>query len=40
MKQIAGALQIGEPTAVLAVSTQTGEGVRELWKSIAEFLAG
>ena len=40
MKQIAGALHIGEPTAVLAVSTQTGEGVRELWKSIAEFLAG
>ncbi|MEO7795724.1 MAG: ribosome biogenesis GTP-binding protein YihA/YsxC [Thermoanaerobaculia bacterium] len=40
MKQIAGALKIGEPTAVLAVSAQTGEGVRELWKSIAEFLAG
>ena len=39
MKQIATALQLGEPTAVLAVSTQTGEGVRELWKSIAEFLA-
>lgn len=39
MKQIADALQIGEPTAILAVSAQTGEGVRELWKSIAEFLA-
>ena len=40
MRQIAEALQVGEPTAILAVSTQTGEGVRELWKSIAEFLAG
>lgn len=40
MGQIAGALQVREPTAILAVSTQTGEGVRELWKSIAEFLAG
>ncbi len=40
LEQIAGALQVGEPTAILAVSTQTGEGVRELWKSIAEFLAG
>lgn len=39
MKEIAAALRLGEPTAVLAVSTQTGEGVRELWKSIAEFLA-
>jgi GTP-binding protein len=31
---------LGDGTDLLPVSALTGEGVRELWKSIADFLAG
>lgn len=40
LQEIARILGLENPAAVLAVSAQTGEGIRELWKSIAEFLAG
>lgn len=37
---IASTLGLDRRTAVLAVSAVTGEGIRELWKLIADFLAG
>lgn len=40
LQEIAAALGLENPAAIVAVSAQTGEGIRELWKSIAEFLAG
>jgi GTP-binding protein len=40
LQEIARALRLESPAAIVAVSAQTGEGIRELWKSIAEFLAG
>ena len=40
LQEIARALELESPDAIVAVSAQTGEGIRELWKSITEFLAG
>ena len=40
LQEIARALELDNPAAIVAVSAQTGEGIRELWKSITEFLAG
>ena len=40
LQELARALGLENPAAIVAVSAQTGEGIRELWKSIAEFLAG
>lgn len=40
LQEIARALSLESPAAIVAVSAQSGEGIRELWKSITEFLAG
>jgi GTP-binding protein len=40
LQEIARALRLESPAAIVAVSAQSGEGIRELWKSISEFLAG
>jgi GTP-binding protein len=39
LQEIARALRLESPAAIVAVSAQTGEGLRELWKSVTEFLA-
>lgn len=40
LAEIRDALGLGDETALVPVSAVSGEGVRELWKSIADFLAG
>lgn len=40
LQEISRALRLDTPAAIVAVSARTGEGIRELWKSITEFLAG
>lgn len=40
LQEISRALRLESPAAIVAVSAQSGEGIRELWKSITEFLAG
>jgi GTP-binding protein len=40
LQEIARALSLESPAVIVAVSAQSGEGIRELWKSITEFLAG
>ncbi|MCB1008461.1 MAG: YihA family ribosome biogenesis GTP-binding protein [Acidobacteria bacterium] len=40
LARIGTTLQLGPEATVIAVSAVTGEGVRELWKFIADFLAG
>jgi GTP-binding protein len=40
LQEISRALRLESPAAIVAVSAQTGEGIRELWKSVTEFLAG
>lgn len=37
LQEIAEALGLEEPTALSAVSAESGEGVRELWKSIEQW---
>jgi len=39
LQEIVRALRLGSPAPLVAVSAQSGEGIRELWKSITEFLA-
>jgi len=39
LERIERALELGGGTELLAVSAVSGEGVRELWKRITEFLA-
>ena len=40
LQEIARALSLESPAAIVAISAQSGEGIRELWKSVTEFLAG
>lgn len=40
LQEISSALGLESPVSLVAVSAQSGEGIRELWKSITEFLAG
>jgi len=40
LREIAGALDLQREAGLLAVSAKSGEGVRELWKRISDFLAG
>jgi GTP-binding protein EngB required for normal cell division len=39
LAEIARALDLNTETELLAVSATSGEGIRELWKRISDFLA-
>ena len=40
LAEIASAVGLADGTEVVPVSAESGEGVRELWKRIADFLSG